>query len=244
MLTNKSMLRKAAYLSKLCELAYKDKAYLTQKIEKKNVTTFKWFESSMTQAFLFYDSFEIILVFCGTKGLYDSPWLNVAVSGVQYQNKNKIHLGFALAADSIYNEIITYIASNNLKGRITCTGHSRGAAIATIIAHRIKAEELFTFGSPKVGNANFCDTLEAIHYRFINNNDIVTMLPLGMYKHSGYPIYLNYYGELRGNSPLQRIKDFKRGKKRARRKEEPFTFRFDHSISLYRKKIKNVCIQS
>ena len=133
--------------------------------------------------------------------------------------------------------------------KVVCTGHSLGAALATLCAARIDAHELYTFGSPRVGNRDFVKELikDGIkHYRFVNNNDIVTKVPfaLMMYKHCGELCYINYHGNIRKMTTWQRIKDQFRGIMRAWQKGEPFDGARDHSISAYEKKLENVCLQS
>ena len=46
---------------------------------------------------------------------------------------------------------------------------------------------MYTFGSPRVGNAAFSRTVPRNSYRFVNNNDIVTRLPppIAGYEHVG-----------------------------------------------------------
>ena len=68
--------------------------------------------------------------------------------------------------------------------------HSLGAALATICASRLDAHELYTFGSPRVGNRAFVKEMKndgIQHYRFVNNNDIVTGVPFPL------RVYINHY---------------------------------------------------
>jgi len=77
------------------------------------------------------------------------------------------------------------------------TGHSLGAAMATIAATRYQPHELFTFGSPRVGGPKFIRHIKCPHYRFMNNNDIVCRIPpawLG-FRHHGTMIYFDRNGE-------------------------------------------------
>lgn len=76
--------------------------------------------------------------------------------------------------------------------RISFTGHSLGAALATICAaedallYKIRIEALYTFGSPKVGDSWFADAFNKIglnSWRIANRQDIVPFLPLALYEH-------------------------------------------------------------
>jgi alpha-beta hydrolase superfamily lysophospholipase len=81
--------------------------------------------------------------------------------------------------------------SNELKtfdGPIFYTGHSLGAALATLAAARRAPKALYTFGSPRVGNAAFIASLGNIPiYRVVDDRDLVATVPpeaLG-FRHAG-----------------------------------------------------------
>ncbi len=78
--------------------------------------------------------------------------------------------------------------------------------MATICAGRcflshIKSnpKELYSFGSPRVGNKRYVNFVRLTHYRFVNNNDIVTRVPPSWmgYRHNGTEIYLDHAGKIR-----------------------------------------------
>jgi len=87
-------------------------------------------------------------------------------------------------------------AQLKVKKDVYMTGHSLGAAMATIAATRYEPVELFTFGSPRVGGPKFIRNINCPHLRFMNNNDIVCRIPpawLG-FRHHGEMIYFNKDG--------------------------------------------------
>ena len=69
--------------------------------------------------------------------------------------------------------------------------------------------ELYTYGSPRVGWRKYVKSLGVTHHRWVNNNDIVTGVPLWLmgYVHHGEKHYLNAYGKVRNPSGWQLFKD-------------------------------------
>ena len=127
-------------------------------------------------------------------------------------------------------------------------GHSLGAAMATIMASRCKHNielndpiELYTFGSPRVGWKGYCNSLNIVHHRWKNNNDIVTTVPLAImgYVHHGEEHYLNAYGKYRQPTGWQMFKDRWRGMWMGIKKGKIDNFG-DHSMVEYIKHISSL----
>lgn len=116
-----------------------------------------------------------------------------------------VHSGFKILFDRIWPLIEPVIA--DIPGPFIYTGHSLGAALATMAALRIPPTRLYTFGSPRIGNAAFRDQLDhPPHFRISNHHDIVTLLPQTVdqlqpfdFHHTGHFIYLDENGEARLN---------------------------------------------
>ena len=75
--------------------------------------------------------------------------------------------------------------------------------MATIMASRCalnysfpEVDCLFTYGSPRVGWPTYVKSLKICHYRWQNNNDIVTRVPLRLmnYRHDGTLMYIGWDG--------------------------------------------------
>ena len=111
----------------------------------------------------------------------------------------KVHSGFQQEVNDLWMDILAEIEHNQqlkVQKDIYMTGHSLGAAMATIAATRHSPVELFTFGSPRVGGAKFIKNIKCPHLRFMNNNDIVCRVPpawLG-FRHHGEMIYFGRNG--------------------------------------------------
>ena len=112
----------------------------------------------------------------------------------------KVHGGFQKEVNDLWMDVLAEIEHNDqlkIRKDVYMTGHSLGAAMATIAATRYQPHELFTFGSPRVGGPRFIKHVKCPHYRFMNNNDIVCRIPpawLG-FRHHGEMIYFDRNGE-------------------------------------------------
>jgi hypothetical protein len=106
-----------------------------------------------------------------------------------------VHRGFAEAIGDVLSDITS--ALDNVRGRVLFTGHSLGAAMATLLASVKPPDYLYTFGSPRVGDNRFVATLNGVNSRrFVDCCDIVARLPPESllhveYVHNGFPYYID-----------------------------------------------------
>ena len=123
----------------------------------------------------------------------------------------QVHTGFADAlGDAGNSEILTQLSAQlddlaNTFPRILLTGHSIGAALATLTASYLSQTplannlHLYSFGSPRVGDSVFSDRMAKIkHDRYVNYSDLVTRIPsesLG-YQHVGTLHFINCHGSV------------------------------------------------
>lgn len=133
-----------------------------------------------------------VLVFRGTEQSI-KDFVTDIEGGLSRLDSKKIdvHIGFARALDSVWDEIVVELAQLDVP--IYYTGHSLGAALATLASARQAPRATYTFGSPRVGNQAFVDTLAPLAiYRIVDDQDIITTLPpeaLG-YRHVGKVVTL------------------------------------------------------
>jgi triacylglycerol lipase len=154
----------------------------------------------------------------------------------------RVHAGFKESVDDIWPELHELANDYGKTRTIWCTGHSLGAAMATLIAYRLQRAEdcpnpqaLFTYGSPRVGNKDYVKGIEAtgvLHFRFVNNADIVARVPLWPVRHFGGMYYMNHYGHLRALTFWQVTKDVWRGFL-VGLKRKNINFFVNHSITRY-----------
>lgn len=132
-----------------------------------------------------------VLVFRGTSIFGD--WLsNLNTILADWPEGGSVHRGFKEALREVWAEVGDWVAA--LDRPMFYTGHSLGAALATLAASKSPRPPcaVYTFGSPRVGNSEFVATLKNIAvYRVVNNHDIVPTLPP-----SQAPLYFCHAGEL------------------------------------------------
>ena len=113
----------------------------------------------------------------------------------------KVHKGFAeaLQKDDILKNVIACVNAKAQSNRILLTGHSLGAALATLTASQMPTSSLYTIGSCRVGDAAFAEFMQAVsHIRFVDCCDLVTRIPpvaFG-YIHVGDLRYISSKGQL------------------------------------------------
>ena len=110
----------------------------------------------------------------------------------------RVHAGFAEAFIGIRDAIQPWI-DRNAPGGATFTGHSLGAALATLAASHWACTRLTTIGSPRVGDREFTGSIKCSVARYVDCCDIVTHLPpeTSWYEHAGPMAYIDRRGALR-----------------------------------------------
>lgn len=138
-----------------------------------------------TQAILVSNDSFAVLAFRGTEVTKRVDMLNDADAFRVSTIEGKVHKGFMSAYESVSADISNHLSAvKNLP--LYITGHSLGAALATVAAQNIENDYRFknqiaacyTFGSPRVGNAEYDVSFKSPIYRVVNTTDIVTVVPL------------------------------------------------------------------
>jgi hypothetical protein len=121
-----------------------------------------------------------------------------------------VHAGFKLALDRVWPKLGPILTELAKTRRLWFTGHSLGAALATLAADRCPdSAGVLTVGSPRVGDPHFSDQFNARFaaraFRFVNNTDVVTHVPPPLplpYKHVGELHHIDRSGHV-GPEPGQ-----------------------------------------
>jgi len=180
------------------------KAELTEAIARAGLGEPQFFSDggTGTQAFAATDprNARAFIVFRGTQT--DDPadiGTDAQAILADWQAAGKVHLGFRKALDSLWGPIGSWLrGSAGLE--IWLTGHSLGAALATLAAARLPGSRLINFGSPRVGNGAFASELDGRFVRrYVNCCDLLTRVPpdfLG-YAHVAGMVYIDRHGTVR-----------------------------------------------
>lgn len=235
---------KLTMFAKISGITYQDPDVATPLFKELGYNIVKFFDKKGAQAYLLSNDVERVLSFRGTQPKEKSDVIaDLAVAKNKTDSGGKVHVGFKTELDKIWKDIKKELGVNP-NGPLFVTGHSLGAAMATIAVSRMQADVtgLATFGSPRVGNQKFVDHVAVDHHRVQNNCDDVPKVPpelLG-FVHHGTNVYLNYYGEIRTLTGWQKFKDQLRSRWKAIRKFKAFVGVYDHSIDRYVSKLEKL----
>lgn len=177
----------------LAQLSYEDEAAKQHKIlEQWGLTCIASYNRPFpsvlpmpsTGGFVARSRDTVFVVFQGTDPLVLANW----VSDFDFlPNKDGIHRGFHQALDVVWQDIAAAFQQTKLVRRLIITGHSLGAALAALCAHRIAneltitAEAIYAFGMPRLGTPAFAAAynkkLGERTYRLIHGSDVVPTIP-------------------------------------------------------------------
>lgn len=226
-----SFWRQALLLAELADIAYYVEEIAARLGEQIGLPNVRYLDRDGAQAYFFTNEYDTVVVCRGTEAHeWNDIKADVNALMALAETVGRVHRGFKREVDDLWPQIEEILETN--AKTLWFTGHSLGGAMAAICAGRCKLSHiestpagLHTFGGPRVGNRAYVNHAQLPHYRWVNNNDIVTRVPppwLG-YRHTGKEMYLNANGKLRRLTGWQRTKDRLRGFLRGVR-----SWRIDH----------------
>jgi triacylglycerol lipase len=93
----------------------------------------------------------------------------------------RVHSGFADAFAQISDRLDAILATRRADQKLWLTGHSLGGALATLAAAHAGSDVvqgLYTYGSPRAGDAVFASVLpQRAYLRFVHRDDWVPLIP-------------------------------------------------------------------
>ncbi len=111
---------------------------------------------------------------------------------VPWSGTAKIFKGWRDAFEEVRQDLLPVVQKIDYK--LLITGHSLGAALATVLASVKAPSALYTIGSPRVGDHEFVASLSGVNsFRYVDCCDIVTQMPPAFldYAHVGDPYYID-----------------------------------------------------
>lgn len=233
---------RAVLFAELSAIAYMDEKQATAHAKSIGFTTIEYYDRDGAQAYRFMNKHDLVIVCRGTE---PTCWNDISADldavPVMAETVSRVHRGFKSEVDELWPMVVEDVQREAEGRKLWFCGHSLGAAMTTIMASRCfhddalaDPEEVYTYGSPRVGWPKYAKSLGMTHHRYVNNNDIVCRVPLAImgYRHHGEEHYLNAYGNIRKLTAWQRTKDRWRGMWMGIKKGQIDNFS-DHNMSEY-----------
>lgn len=197
------------------------------------------------------------------RGTVITSWHNL-LTDVQFflgafGRQGRVHQGFYAALKRLWKAMYQVLATVPQDLPIYFCGHSLGAALALLACQRYPAahKAVYTFGSPRVGDAQFAHTFQYPAFRVVVGNDVVTHLPPELvYRHVGKLIYFNHQGhwvqsqdrwemaKMMYASHLAHIQTVWQHWRRGQMDSIPFDWLVDHSPHFYSIYLWNAFVQN
>jgi triacylglycerol lipase len=198
----------AYWLARAAKIAYEWKDTARTELAALGLPEYQAFDAQETQGYIAGNASVMILAFRGTeKKLRD--WLTDFDAVLVGGPGGRVHEGFLTALSYVWRDVWDYLQSARKSRPLWVTGHSLGAALATLAVARLRLEKdepvsgLYTFGQPRTGDREFARNFDADFgartFRYVNNNDIVPRVPTRVmeYSHVGTFRYFDAKGDER-----------------------------------------------
>ncbi len=199
-------------------LAYADEPFTKAKFTSAGLVA-KFFQGTQkgTQCYVAYNDDFVIVAFRGTQVIKEDGSIfhevlkdictDAKLRLVDSNQGGNVHEGFKAALYEVWDKLLACLEklhAEKPERTLWFTGHSLGAALATLAADRYgHVQGLYTFGSPRVGDDSFADDFHVNTYRFVNNNDVVTHVPPCPYVHVGLFKYIDSSGDLHDSPSVE-----------------------------------------
>lgn len=237
-----SFAQRSLLFAKLSAIAYLDEKAAKKKVKELGFTQVEFYNRDGAQAYRFANKDDMVIACRGTQPTqFNDIAADLKAMPVVAETISRVHQGFKAEVDELWPMVLEDLVAKSPKQQLWFTGHSLGAAMATIMASRCLYEkdvpdpvELYTYGSPRVGWKKYCVHLGVTHHRWVNNNDVVTTVPLVLmgYRHHGTEHYMNSNGDVSNITGTKRLKDKLKGMWAGLKKGGIDNFS-DHSITHY-----------
>ncbi|HBO40897.1 MAG: hypothetical protein A2087_05165 [Spirochaetes bacterium GWD1_61_31] len=211
----------AWWLAEISLLVYEHPGFIKWVLHSMGAGNYRFFSGATAKVAVFTLNRACIVTFRGTE-IKNANFLPDALADVQFgmtkfHDLGKVHKGFK----SVFDEVLTAklglpgyldeILESGQADKIFFTGHSLGGALATLASayYRRQVASLYSFGTPKVGNEEFCANFPVQAWRFVTAGDPVPYLPPNLpgfakestkYAHIGTMMYFDEQRRLQPNA--------------------------------------------
>ena len=219
----------AGWLADFALLVYGDDTFIQKQAEQAGLTaagfTIKFISVDTTQCLVAHNDKFIVIAIRGTE--IDNFWgalsdwaVNLEFELAEDASGGQVHEGFSKLINQAWPVIQDYVGQiqdDGAQRTLWITGHSLGAGLATLAAERARrvarfaVAGVYTWGSPRVGDATFKQKYADLGladrtFRFVNNTDIVPKIPPGnAYTHVGLLKFIDAAGQLHDVAPADSI---------------------------------------
>ena len=257
-LNNEFSWKTATFMARLSYYSYAGEKEFNKQF-KKHWDNIEFFSKGGTECYVLHCPKNYIVVFRGTE---PTSWEDIKADIEIHKSKKeyvpnkagmgiygKIHTGFRNALEDIWKDLISHYNYHAKDKQLLVTGHSLGAALATLYADRIADMHsvCYTFGSPRVGDKQLIENMNFTCYRLRNNNDIVTRVPPELFGYTHKSDELKYFdvdGQVRhGFSRMYMFSQWFRGTYRTLMRDKTWDAFADHSMGDYYKLCKEQLIE-
>ena len=220
----------AGWMADFAMLAYGNKPFIQKKLDDSGLTAdgfvMEYFSRDTTQCFVGHNDNFVVVSMRGTEidnfwGAFNDWRRNLELRLEPDDSGGPVHEGFIKDMAAVWNDtngvqgLKSYLQPLLAGGTRTLwiTGHSLGAALATLAAERavrdagLDVRGVYTYGSPRVGEIQFKQNYEArglnaTTYRVLYDIDVVQRIPPGdTYTHVGKLEFIDADGHLHTNVP-------------------------------------------
>jgi triacylglycerol lipase len=198
----------AVALAHAARLAYSAPADATARAALWGFRRSQFIDKRETQCLVMAGDAAVVVAFRGTEPVKLKDWMTDLDTQFVEAPFGRAHSGFSVALAHVWEELSACLSAFQDRGQsLWVTGHSLGAALAILAAARWREADkpvhgLYTFGAPRVGDRAFERTFDQDfgrrHFRFVNNTDLVTRVPLRAmgFSHAGTTLCFDNKGRL------------------------------------------------
>ena len=226
----------ALWMAHCSSLAYKDKATVATELMNAGFASVQFFDTAETQGFLatYQNDRFAVLAFRGTERNFADIFTDIDILEKRLPEEDfTAHAGFlrglrrvwgtAIGFTPVGGFTVEWVGAEGVSNALESlpaglpayfTGHSLGAALATLAAYKAlrlkrRPTALYTFGSPRVAAKELASVsnkqLQGRLHRIVNYRDVVPRVPLPFrFRHVEQLVYFKR-NKQRGNRPIKDV---------------------------------------